>query len=88
MLPSIKRLNFYDQLFVVLRIDLHILVAIPQDFKRVDVVNLCQMLEKKRGGEDSGEKNESLKLIYRTFKKWSGDTKLPTRQWTSWMSCL
>ena len=42
---------------------------LPQDFKRVEVVNLCQMLEKKSGGEDSGEKNESLKLIYRTFNE-------------------
>lgn len=42
---------------------------LPQDFKRIDVVKICQMLEKKRGGEDSDEKNESLKLIYRTFNE-------------------
>lgn len=42
---------------------------LPQDFKRIDVVKLCQMLEKKRGSEDSGEKNDSLKLIYRTFNE-------------------
>lgn len=42
---------------------------LPQDFKRIDVVKLCQMLEKKRGSEDSGEENDSLKLIYRTFNE-------------------
>lgn len=42
---------------------------LPQDFKRIDVVKICQLLEKKRGGEDSDEKNESLKLIYRTFNE-------------------
>ncbi len=42
---------------------------LPQDFKRIDVVKICQMLENKRGGEDRDEKNESLKLIYRTFNE-------------------
>lgn len=42
---------------------------LPQDFKRIDVVKICQMLEKKRGGEDGDEKNESLKLVYRTFNE-------------------
>lgn len=42
---------------------------LPQDFKQIDVVKICQMLEKKRGGEGDDEKNESLKLIYRTFNE-------------------
>lgn len=42
---------------------------LPQDFKQIDVVKICQMLEKKRGGEVDDEKNESLKLIYRTFNE-------------------
>lgn len=42
---------------------------LPQDFKRVDAAKICQLLEKKRGNEVDVEKNESLKLIYRTFNE-------------------
>ena len=41
----------------------------PQEFKQVDVVKICQMLEKKLAGEDRGERNESLRLVYRTFNE-------------------
>lgn len=42
---------------------------LPQDFKRIDVVKICQMLESKRGSEDGDEKIDSLKRIYRTFNE-------------------
>jgi DNA-binding XRE family transcriptional regulator len=42
---------------------------LPQDFKHIDTVKICQMLESKNGGEGSNEKDESLKLVYRTFNE-------------------
>ncbi|GAB4304823.1 MAG: hypothetical protein Fur0034_21900 [Desulfuromonadia bacterium] len=41
----------------------------PQDFKRVEVAKICQILESKCGKVDGDEKNESLKLIYRMFNE-------------------
>jgi hypothetical protein len=42
---------------------------LPQDFKHIDTVKICQMLESKNGGEGSNEIDESLKLVYRTFNE-------------------
>ena len=42
---------------------------LPQDFKHIDTVKICQMLESKNGGEGSNERDESLKLVYRTFNE-------------------
>ena len=40
-----------------------------QDHKQIEVIKICQLLDKKRGGKDSSETNLSLKLIYRLFNE-------------------